>query len=229
MLPRIGITTDADPERYFSRRPYADAVVSAAGIPILIPCIPSLARAYLAVVDGIILSGGDDPIMEPFGVATHPKATRVDGARQDMELALLDALRDDPAKPVLGICLGMQYMCLHAGGAIDQYLPETLPTHELHWGRVSHPVRGDLGRGDVLSHHRQAVTNPGSLHIAATAPDGTIEAVRDRHRRFFLGVQWHPERTADAALGLGLVRALVEAAQTNSPQGMSSTPISRSS
>ena len=62
------------------------------------------------------------------------------------------------------------------------------------------------------SHHRQAVTDPGGLSIVARAADGVIEAVRDAGRPFYLGVQWHPERTRDERLGAGLFRELVGAA-----------------
>ena len=43
--------------------------------------------------------------------------------------------------------------------------------------------------------------------------DGVIEAVRDPQRPFFLGVQWHPERTSDAVMGVGIIRKLVDAAR----------------
>ncbi|MGA1400989.1 MAG: hypothetical protein ACO38P_11465 [Phycisphaerales bacterium] len=39
-----------------------------------------------------------------------------------------------------------------------------------------------------------------------------IETIRDPRRPFYLGVQWHPERTADPDLGDGVVRLLVAAA-----------------
>ena len=52
--------------------------------------------------------------------------------------------RDD--RPVLGICLGMQLMGLHRGGALDQHLPETLDTSGLHWPRRTHDIAG-LGHG----------------------------------------------------------------------------------
>jgi len=113
---------------------------------------------------------------------------------------------------VLGVCLGMQLMALHAGGALDQHLPDSLPTAADHWGRKNHQVAGELGSALVQSHHRQAITNAGSLRVAARAHDGVIEAVRDEDRRFYLGVQWHPERTADDGLGSGLIFNLIEAA-----------------
>lgn len=103
-------------------------------------------------------------------------------------------------------------MGLHAGGKINQYLADNLPTADDHWEKRSHSVEGDLGRGVVQSHHRQALIDAGSLTVVASAPDGVIEAVRDANRPFYLGVQWHPERTAERTLGLGLFQQLVEAA-----------------
>ena len=46
----------------------------------------------------------------------------------------------------------------------------------------------------------------------ARAPDGVIEAVQDSQRDFYLGVQWHPERSGPGPLGLGVFRSLVAAA-----------------
>ncbi|MCA9285368.1 MAG: type 1 glutamine amidotransferase, partial [Phycisphaerales bacterium] len=192
--PCIGLTADAESDRYFSRRSYADAVAAAGGLPVILPPVACAAESVRRC-DAIVLTGGDDPIMEAFGRPTHPQATTVDPARQAFELALLRALDADADKPVLGICLGMQMMALHAGGDLHQHLPETLPTHAEHWGRMHHAVRGSLGSGTVLSHHRQAVADAGRLAVVASAPDGVIEAVADAGRRFYLGVQWHPERT----------------------------------
>jgi putative glutamine amidotransferase len=48
----------------------------------------------------------------------------------------------------------------------------------------------------------------------ARAADGVIEAVRNEGRPFYLGVQWHPERTGDERLGAGLFRELVAASLT---------------
>ena len=211
--PLIGITAEIRAERYALRRRYADLVVSVGGLPFILPCLPGeCAAACVAQCHGLLLSGGDDPRMEAWGTTTHPRAKPVASRRQEFELALLDALDSRPQVPVLGVCLGMQLMGLHAGGALDQFLPESLATAGAHWGGVEHPVSGELADGLVHSHHRQAIVDPGSLLVAATAPDGVIEAIESRDRPVYLGVQWHPERTADETLGAGLIRRLVEAA-----------------
>ena len=58
------------------------------------------------------------------------------------------------------------------------------------------------------------VKHPG-FEVTARAADGTIEAMEDPERPFWLGVQWHPESGDDHGLFLGLVEA---AAQRGSPR-----------
>jgi putative glutamine amidotransferase len=210
--PLIGITADATAERFSLARPLADLVVRAGGVPAVLPCLPDCIGAYLDRCDGFILSGGDDPDTRQWGIPLHPKAKPIDPDRQRFEWALLEALDARRGHPVLGVCLGMQMMAIHAGGTLDQHLPDGLATAADHWDRSRHPVSGALGDGIVHSHHRQAIVDPGSLRVAATAPDGVIEAVRREDDAFYLGVQWHPERTDDPRLGLAIAEALVTAA-----------------
>jgi putative glutamine amidotransferase len=197
---------------------YAQRITRAGGLPIYLAPDPALIPSYLMLCAGVVLTGGDDPSMEPFGVATHPKAKPIHPLRQQFELALLNALAQTPAIPTLGICLGMQLMCLHAGGTLDQHLPDTTATHELHrltTHRVPAPPADSayanaFHAGTVLSNHRQAITSVGpALRILARADDGIIEAVASESRPFYLGVQWHPERTDDPATGQAVFDALV--------------------
>lgn len=211
--PRIGITMDIADDRFRVGRRYAELVDEAGGVPLLLPCIENCVNEYIELCHGFIFTGGDDPIMEDWNVLTHPKATKVDPARQAFELALFDALMPRDETPVLGVCLGMQYMGLIAGGELDQHLPDTLPTAQQHWGRVEHEITGDIGEGIVQSHHRQALTDAGSLTVIGRSPDGVIEAVRDPRKPFYLGVQWHPERTDDRRLGAALIEQLVAVAK----------------
>lgn len=227
--PMVGITTDvvAHPngERVFTYRPYVEAVVRAGGVPVLLPPVAEVVGgvgAYVDRLDAFVLTGGDDPCTEHFGEPTHAKVTRVHEDRQAFETGLLEELaRVRPEVPVLGVCLGMQMMALVAGGRLEQYMPETCATHEVHWGQ-EHAVEpmGDAGiaggkgmvlRGVVHSKHKQGVAEAGRLVVIARAPDGVAEAVCDPARRFYVGVQWHPERTGDTAVGQGVFEALVNA------------------
>jgi len=233
MSPIIGITTDVSdpgqgkPLRLDCSLAYSRSVAGAGGIPVLLPPLVALAADHLRLCDGFVFTGGDDPRTETFGQPTHPAAKPVHPDRQAYELALLALLRGRRAgAPVLGVCLGMQFMALHAGGRLNQNLADTLPTAAAHRGMheiIPAPVGAAgsaggppplaLARGAVYSNHHQAVSNPGSLTVLATSPDDVIEAVADLKRRFYIGVQWHPERTQEPGLGAGLFTALVRAAR----------------
>ena len=143
--PLIGITVDnrdntVSSGRYESSITYSRAVSRAGGLPVLLPHEAEVAELYVAACDGLILTGGVDPRTEGFNEPTHPEARPLDPRRQAFELALLGAVRHRPAKGVLGVCLGMQLMALHAGGRLDQYLPDTLPDPDIHRGDRPHEV-----------------------------------------------------------------------------------------
>ncbi|HRQ72514.1 MAG TPA: gamma-glutamyl-gamma-aminobutyrate hydrolase family protein [Phycisphaerales bacterium] len=224
-LPLVGITTDLcespGGERAFAYTRYARAVAKAGGVPVLLPPVRAAASEHARRLSAFVFTGGDDPRLEPFGGTTHPLATPVHADRQEYETALLDALAQRHRnKPVLGICLGMQMMALHAGGALDQRMEETSPTiAEAHWDRTHgvsalesaphQPLGAESLR--VFGRHRQAVSDPGGMRVLARCPDGVTEAVWDPSRAFYIGVQWHPERTEQDAAGIGVFRRLVSA------------------
>lgn len=220
---------------------YADAVTRAGGLPVLL--VPDVvhAGACAGLCDGFVLTGGGDPRMEPFGEVTHAAAEPMHERRQAFEVALLRALeRDWPHKPVLGICLGMQMMALLAGGRLNQHLPDTLPTAARHrnaaavgamtvaGARACHAIlvdrvaaaaarvewlAGHAENSMVDSHHHQAMESAGALSVVARSDDGVIEAVAASTRPFYLGVQWHPERTTCEVLGAQLFQRLVQSAR----------------
>lgn len=218
--PLIAITSDLmirnDRPTAFSTMTYTHTVLAAGGIPVILPPAPGNASELITRFDGFIFTGGDDPVTEPFGHPTHPESIRVLQDRQRFETELLEKLQDHPDTPVLGICLGMQMMGLLAGGELNQHLPDTHDSHAYHWEHTHEIQSIDesvLSSGMTYSKHRQAMKSPGSLRTLANAHDGVIEAIDDPQRRFYLGVQWHPERTEHEPLGQRIIDRFVDAAR----------------
>lgn len=230
--PVIGIATDVDEKDARVRRAYVNAVAAAGGVPVLLPVVSgsddvvrSVARAQVAMCDGVVLTGGNDVRTEAYGHATHPEAKHTDIDRQRHDEALLAAIDElERETPLLGVCLGMQIMSLHNGGELDQHLPDNYSTASDHAKDNQHRVKfvsessalrvksGDT-LGGVASWHHQGVRNAGRLKVIAVAEDGIAEAVEDPSKRFYVGVQWHPERTNDSAGGVEIFKRLVEAAR----------------
>ena len=234
--PVIGVTVDnVDSNiasgKYESNIAYSRMVAAAGGLPLLLPQEMELAAHYVDLCDGLMLTGGDDARCEDLGIPAHPQSRCIDPLRQAFEFALLDALSQRPQRPALGVCLGMQLMALHAGGRMNQHLPDTLLNAvEIHQENHRHPVvlgirasallastgapvsllNADLASETVVSSHHQAVENPGRLRVIAASPDGVIEAIDDPLRPFYLGVQWHPER-GEGVFNFDLIQRFVAA------------------
>jgi putative glutamine amidotransferase len=169
-------------------------------------------------LDGLVVTGGADVDPGRYGAEPHPQTVTWRTDRDAWELALLDAA-DTRGLPVLGICRGMQVIAVHAGGALDQHLPDSVG-HETH--SPGGPEFGDVDvetqhgsrlrmlvgeRAGVACHHHQAVVEHPGLTATAYAADGTVEAIEAPGDRFVVAVQWHPETRADAGLFAGLVAA----------------------
>jgi putative glutamine amidotransferase len=215
--PIIGLSGDLADNATRLRRTYLDMVEAAGGVPVILPPKAALRAEMLDRVDGVIMTGGDDIDVTRFGLALHPKAECMAPERQDAEFALLRALDERPAMPVLGICLGMQLMGFHRGATLIQHLPDVIPDGERHRNDAIHPVEAERGSplraGLVRSWHHQAITDVKGFDIIARSDDGVVEGIVDPTRRFYLGVQWHPERTEADETGLGVVRSLVDASR----------------
>ncbi|HWT08339.1 MAG TPA: gamma-glutamyl-gamma-aminobutyrate hydrolase family protein [Roseomonas sp.] len=232
--PLIGVTLDSEPAGGWSKLPwyalrqnYFDAVVVAGGLPVALPHRPDLAEAYMAEIDGLLVTGGAfdvDPALWGGG-APHPKVTLKPG-RTDFELAATRAAlaRD---KAVLGICGGQQLLAVAFGGTLIQHIPDevagalaheqpnprTEPGHEvtITQGTLLSRIVG-AARMAVNSAHHQAVATAGSGIVNAVAPDGVVEGVEHPGHRFALGVQWHPEYAVDPR-DPSIFTAFVEAAR----------------
>ena len=220
--PIIGITTYLVPaswgawnvEAALVPADYVRAVSAAGGAPIMIPPGSSLPET-LALVDGLVFSGGSDLDPSLYASEAHPETSGVIRERDDFELELMRAALERDV-PMLAICRGSQVLNIALGGDLEQHVPDRVGT-ELHrevpgvFSEHDVSVASILGdRHDVKSHHHQGFGSLGTgLLEAARAPDGTLEALEDPSRRFTLGVLWHPEAGEDRALFEALVAEAV--------------------
>lgn len=230
MKPIIGITTYREQSRWgvweeqadLLPAAYACSIEAAGGIAVLLPptADPVIdALTVIASLDGLVIAGGADVDPSRYTDVAHERTANWREDRDAWEFALLDAAAASEL-PVLGICRGMQVMAVHAGGHLDQHVPDTLG-HENHspGGDVYGEVTVSLVKGTHLEqilvtgptvrcHHHQSVTDHPGLVASAHSEDGSLEAIEDPEKPFWVAVQWHPETQEDA----GLFTALVEAA-----------------
>mgnify|MGYP004514103553 CR=1 FL=1 len=213
-FPLIGVSgsMDKDETQYFIMRSYMQALTGAGGVPVLL--CPDMNSEQLEScvnrLDGLLLAGGNDLAPSLFHQAPLPALGEVNPLRDQLELRLI-AATVERRLPVLGICRGIQVMNVAMGGSLWQDLPSQNPSAFGHRQNClgqypSHQVEvvdGSLlrqivgqDRLAVNSFHHQAVKEAAAeLSVCAYAPDGVIEAVEHPSLPFFLGVQWHPERT----------------------------------
>lgn len=209
MKPIIGITcgTLANPRtglphgKFQLNREYVDRVVAAGGAPVVIPP-DSDPEAIAPLLDGLVIPGGEDLDPSLWGDSLHPEANLEYRGRTEVERRLVAAL--NPQAPILGICYGCQLMNVLCGGTLIQHLPDRLgddrhrgdPIHTYQIDACSRlgGILGQSARGK--SWHHQAIDRLGDgLQVVAWHEDGTIEAIESTTERWFIGVQWHPERT----------------------------------
>jgi putative glutamine amidotransferase len=226
--PRIGLTASVMPTRLGTRRtflnePYIVAIQEAGGIPLMVTPAhggPPL-RALFELLDGLVLTGGEDVAPERYGEEVLRPNVEVVPERDALEFTLLEwALAED--LPVLAICRGVQVLNVGLGGTLYQDLAADRSAHFVHdqaLGESPRPrtephhavaLRPGSGLADLLAeeqvevnsmHHQGIKSVAPPLAAVAHAPDGLVEGVEptDPARwSFLVGVQWHPEELARA-------------------------------
>lgn len=219
--PLIGICSrpsDEDPEITCVNTRYLEAIERAGGIPVALPFgfeAASIAPEIISHVDGLLLTGGGDVSEDGFGGNNYAEGclARISFMSADRDVFEWAAVRAawDANKPCLGICRGLQVMNVSFGGTLlrdiaerqpsttinhMQPKPFTIPTHSVRIEATSWLAQmlGGL-EFEVNSMHHQAIAMPAPEgRIVAWAPDGVPEAIEFDSKRFFIGVQWHPEQ-----------------------------------
>jgi len=100
--------------------------------------------------------------------------------------------------PTLGICLGMQTMSMAFNGqmgAIASHLSNDKYVHDISIIPDSKLYKiMDQDTIMVNSRHRDSIL---TTDLDISSYHDVIESVEDKSRRFFIGVQWHPESLMD--------------------------------
>ena len=154
-------------------------------------------------LNGLIIGGGDDIGAELYN-AEITMDVRIDPERDALELKLLRHAIDKEL-PILGICRGAQMMNVFYGGTLYsdiRGLPRektnirTILARKIVTLKQNSKVREILGQDMVRvnSLHHQAVDKLGEgINISAHDRGDFVQALERIDRRFFIGVQWHPE------------------------------------
>jgi putative glutamine amidotransferase len=200
----------ANGERYRINAAYVHALEDAGLAPLVIPPLGAsgMAEHLLAVVDGLVLTGGMDVDPALYGESRHVATGMPTPARDEWEMTLSTVARSR-GLPTLAICRGMQVLNVALGGALLQDIATQRPgslqhNHESRTARV-HEIEVDresrlanlLGTTQlaVNSMHHQAINQPShQLEVTAMASDGIIEACEwPGDDWWMIAVQWHPE------------------------------------
>lgn len=210
MKPRIGITTSYKDGTQSISHYYIQAIEAAGGLPIIAPMLETdeAAYAFAEILDGLVITGG--PGITRGIVGDLPEdLPQVDTVRDMSDELIYRAFAEK--RPILGICYGMQFINAMRGGTIFADVNQQQPTTLNHSnGRGAEPhfiniVDGsslyrslDTPKIKVNTYHIQALENVGEgLKVAATAPDGVIEAIESTDGRI-IAVQFHPERMGES-------------------------------
>ena len=209
-LPLVGFTTYREDVTWgvrggdaaLTQAIYFELAAAAGGRPVLLPAVHTA----------------------PGGQAPNPHLGRIDSNRDLAESALLSAALEADL-PVLAICRGAQLLNVVLGGTLYQHVPDVIG-HDQHQpgdgryaerrvectpGTMTARIFGE--HPSVQCSHHQAidrvasdlVVTAWSVEDEGTAP--LVEAVERPSSRFCLGVQWHPEKSADQRPFTALVDA----------------------
>lgn len=228
--PLIGITTYGRNKLNHFTIPaeHIYAVRQAGGIPIAIPPGEPRPDTLLNMIDGVIFCGGGDIDPKLYNGTHHHAIYMVDEERDTSELDMVKRIIES-GKPSFAICRGIHIINVALGGTLYEDLPDMVGHKIQHRLPPREPVAHSvtiipdtqlmriLNKTEIspMSWHHQGIKNlaPG-LIVSAKAPDHVIEGIEMPHHPWLIGVQWHPELTAETdAKQQELYNAFVNAAK----------------
>lgn len=209
--PLIGISCSHPERRSAVNLTYTESVIRAGGLPMMIPVTADslVLRDVMKLLDGIIMTGGEDIHPTYYGEEPIPQLGEVDSLRDVYDICLIRLARDFNV-PMLGICRGEQLINVAFGGSLYQDIPSQCSQSTLQHQQKESSYQGThqvefeagsqlaaiMGHDQWLtnSHHHQAVKQIApSLKVTAQTSDGIIEGFESAEEYPVWGVQFHPE------------------------------------
>ena len=133
-------------------------------------------KKIIDMCDGIVLQGGDE--FYDFDIKVVQYCHKIN-------------------KPLLGICLGMQTISCAFNGEMKDFDNLSHKSKEKYVHKVKIDKNSKLY--SILKKEELNVNSRHKSYISKTALDivgmcdDIIEAVEDKNKKFFIGVEWHPE------------------------------------
>ncbi len=213
-----GRTVEGEPAQAVKLRYLEGVERYAEAVPIIIPTNqpPSGAADLVARLDAVLLTGSSSNIAPRHYGSNMPGQAPSDESRDDFGQALIHAAIT-AAKPVFGICRGLQEINVALGGTLKDLRASIGP--DLHHAPAeasledtfafSHAISVapnstlhrvvQAGQLKVNSVHYQAIDRLGEgLVVNATGPGNIIEAIAATTTPApIFAVQWHPEWRPD--------------------------------
>ncbi len=150
-------------------------------MPNMIDCFQDWADSLS--IEGIVLSGGNDP-------ACLPAAVNKSFARDAIEKAAMEYAQRQHL-PLLGVCRGCLQLQIFAGGRVQKVCGHVALKHKI---SLTGMVEAEIQ--EVNSFHNWGVTSDNLVKCfapLAIANDGIVEAFK--HVALpWKGIMWHPER-----------------------------------
>lgn len=160
----------------YSYKEIIKKIKESGGIPIGINILEEKDIEDLKLVDGIILQGGNTYNEEEIKIVKY-------AYKKDI--------------PLLGICQGMQIMgiatCAEIKEIKNHMKPKINKVHKININKKS-KIYEILKKEKITvnSRHNYAIKNT-TLNISGYSEDNIIEIIEDKSKKFFIGLEWHPE------------------------------------
>ena len=160
---------------------YGDALEQLGGIPIYLQ--PGKEAFLSPWIDGVMLTGGGDPMASLFGEAKITESAVPDVRRDLFEIQVVRHCVEKNI-PLLGICRGMQMINIALGGDIHQDITRC------YGSSLEHRQQGNYH----IPSHRIRIVEKSHLHRLWNRNSLMVNVIEALEGQGIMAVQYHPER-----------------------------------